>query len=105
MDAAQALEEIEPEDETRNEVFYARVDIYLAAKKWDMAAAVARHLVKADPGNPAAWINLAYAPRSDASGLYPFSFQVQSAPSAVACPNFWLPRPGPSFVSRLSVAA
>ena len=62
-DAANALEEIEPEDKTRNEVLYARVDIYLAAKKWHMAAAVAKHLVKADPGNPAAWINLAYAVR------------------------------------------
>jgi tetratricopeptide (TPR) repeat protein len=62
-DAAQALEEIEPEDKTRNEVLYARVDIYLAAKKWDMAAAVARHLVKVDPGNPGAWINLAYSVR------------------------------------------
>jgi lipopolysaccharide biosynthesis regulator YciM len=57
-DAAQALEEIEPEDKTRNEVLYARVEIYLGAKKWHMAAAVARHLVKADPENPAAWINL-----------------------------------------------
>jgi hypothetical protein len=36
-DAAQALEEIEPEDKTRNEVLYARVDIYLAAKKWHLA--------------------------------------------------------------------
>ena len=32
-DAANALEQIEPEDKTRNEVLYARVDIYLAAKK------------------------------------------------------------------------
>jgi Flp pilus assembly protein TadD len=62
-DAAQALEEIEPDDKTRNEVLYARVDIYLGAKKWHMAATVARHLVKADPENPAAWINLAYAVR------------------------------------------
>jgi Flp pilus assembly protein TadD len=62
-DAAQALEEIEPEDKTRNAVLYARVDIYLAAKKWDMAAAVARHLVKVDPENPGAWIKLAYEVR------------------------------------------
>jgi Flp pilus assembly protein TadD len=62
-DTAQALEEIEPDDKTRNEVLYARVDIYLGAKKWHMAATVARHLVKADPENPAAWINLAYAVR------------------------------------------
>jgi tetratricopeptide (TPR) repeat protein len=64
-DAVQALEEIEPEDKSRNEVLYARVDIYLAAKKWYLAAAVASHLVKADPENPAAWINLAYAVRRD----------------------------------------
>ena len=30
------LEEIEPEDKTRNEALYARVDIYVAAKKLDM---------------------------------------------------------------------
>jgi predicted Zn-dependent protease len=62
-DAAQALEGIDPEDKTRSEVLYARVDLYLAARKWQMAAAVARHLVKADPENPAAWINLAYSVR------------------------------------------
>ena len=50
-DAAQALEEITPEDKTRNEVLGARVDLYMAAKKWDMAAAVASHLVKVDPEN------------------------------------------------------
>ena len=61
--AAEALEEIDPEDKTRNEVLYARVDIYLAAKKWHMAATVARHLAKADPTNPAAWIHLAYSVR------------------------------------------
>jgi Flp pilus assembly protein TadD len=64
-DAANALEEIEPEDKTRNEVLYARVDIYLSAKKWHLAAAVGRHLVKAGAENPAAWINLAYAVRRD----------------------------------------
>ena len=29
----------------------ARVNIYMAARKWDMAAAFASHLVKVDPGN------------------------------------------------------
>jgi lipopolysaccharide biosynthesis regulator YciM len=43
------LEEIKPEDKTRNEVLGARVNLYLAAKKWDMAAAVASHLVKVEP--------------------------------------------------------
>jgi lipopolysaccharide biosynthesis regulator YciM len=43
-EAANAFEEIEPEDKTRKEVLGARVDLYMAAKKWDMAAAVASHL-------------------------------------------------------------
>ena len=62
-DAALALEEIEPEDKTRTEVLGARVVLYFATKKWDMAAAVASHLVKVEPENEAWWINLAYSVR------------------------------------------
>ena len=62
-DAALALEEIEPEDRTRTEVLGARVVLYIAAKKWDMAATVASHLVKVEPENEAWWINLAYSVR------------------------------------------
>ena len=62
-DAAEALEEIKPEDKTRKEVLGARVDLYMAAKKWDLTAAVAAHLVKVEPENAAWWINLAYATR------------------------------------------
>ena len=62
-DAALALEEIKPEDKTRHEVLGARVNLYLAAKKWDMAAAVASHLVKVEPKNEAWWISLAYSIR------------------------------------------
>jgi Flp pilus assembly protein TadD len=62
-DAAMVLEEIAPEDKTRNEVLGARVGIYMAARKWDMAAAVASHLVKVEPRNAAWWISLAYAVR------------------------------------------
>ena len=62
-DAANALEEIEPEDKTRKEVLGARVDIYMAAKKWHMAAAVAEHLVKIEPEIVGWWVNLAYATR------------------------------------------
>ena len=62
-DAAMVLEEIAPEDKTRNEVLGARVGIYMAAKKWDMAAAVASHLVKVDPQTAEWWISLAYALR------------------------------------------
>ena len=62
-DAALALEEIEPEDKTRTEVLGARIALYITAKKWDMAAAVASHLVKVEPENEAWWISLAYALR------------------------------------------
>src|SRR4029077_5105941 len=36
---------------------------YMAAKKWDMVAAVASHLVKVDSQTPGWWISLAYALR------------------------------------------
>jgi Flp pilus assembly protein TadD len=62
-DAALALEEIEPEDKTRNEVLGARVNLYVAAKKWDMAAAIASHLMKVEPENEGWWISLAYSMR------------------------------------------
>jgi Flp pilus assembly protein TadD len=62
-DAAMVLEEIAPEDKIRNEVLGARVALYMAAKKWDMAAAVASHLVKVNPQNQVWWINLAYSIR------------------------------------------
>ena len=55
--------EIAPEDRTRKEVLGARMDLYMAAKKWEMAAAVAGHLIKVEPENAAWWINLAYATR------------------------------------------
>ena len=61
--SALALEEIAPEDKNRTEVLEARVVLYIAAKKWDMAATVASHLVKVEPENEAWWINLAYSVR------------------------------------------
>jgi Flp pilus assembly protein TadD len=62
-DAAKVLDEIALEDKNRNEVLGARVVLYIAAKKWDMAAAIASHLVRVDPNNEAWWINLAYSVR------------------------------------------
>ena len=35
----------------------------MAAKKWEMAGAVASHLVKVQPENETWWINLAYSVR------------------------------------------
>ena len=58
-----ALEEIEPEDKTRKELLGPRIDLYMAARKWDMAAAVASHLAKVEPEEAGWWINLAYATR------------------------------------------
>ena len=46
-----------------SEVLGARVNLYMAAKKWDMVAAVASHLVKVDFQTPGWWISLAYALR------------------------------------------
>ena len=48
-EAAQVLEGIEPEEKTRNEVLGARLNLYMAVKKWDMVTVVASHLVKVDP--------------------------------------------------------
>ena len=62
-DAAQVLEEIAPEDKNRTEVLGARVVLYIAAKKWDMAAVVASHLVKVEPETAGWWISLACAVR------------------------------------------
>jgi Flp pilus assembly protein TadD len=59
--AALVLEEIAPEEKTRNEVLGARVNLYMAAKKWNTA--VASHLVKVDPGTAGWWISLAFAVR------------------------------------------
>jgi Flp pilus assembly protein TadD len=66
-DAANALEEIAPEDKTRKEVLGARADLYMAAKKWDMAAAVASHRVKVEPEKAGWWMSLTYATRRSES--------------------------------------
>jgi Flp pilus assembly protein TadD len=62
-EAAQALEEIEPGDRTRNEVFGARLDLYMASKQWEAAAAVGHYLVKVEPGKAGWWINYANSVR------------------------------------------
>ena len=54
--AALVLEEIAPEDKNRNEVLGARVNLYMAAKKRDMVAAVVSHLVKVNPKTAGWWI-------------------------------------------------
>jgi Flp pilus assembly protein TadD len=62
-DATLALDEIAPADQTRIEVLGARLALYMAARKWRLAAALASQLVKVMPGNPSWWTQLAYAVR------------------------------------------
>ena len=66
-EAAKTLEGIKAEDETRNEVLGVRLELYMAEKKWDLAAQVARHLVETGPENARAWVNLAYSVRRSES--------------------------------------
>ncbi|MGA7903330.1 MAG: hypothetical protein WCC08_03490 [Terrimicrobiaceae bacterium] len=66
-EAAKTLEGIKAEDETRNEVLGVRLELYMAEKKWDLAAQVARHLVETGPENAGAWVNLAYSVRRSES--------------------------------------
>ncbi len=61
------LEEIAPDDKTHNEVLGARVNLDMAAKKWDMVTAVASHLAKVAPKTAGWWISLAYAIRGTQS--------------------------------------
>jgi Flp pilus assembly protein TadD len=62
-EAAKTLQEIRAEDESRREVLGVRLDLYMAARKWDLAAKFARRLVENEPGNAGAWVNLAYSIR------------------------------------------
>ena len=62
-DASLALDEIAPADQARIEVVGARLALYMAARKWRLAVAIARHLVEVMPENASWWIQLAYAVR------------------------------------------
>jgi hypothetical protein len=57
------LKRSSPRTKSATKSLGARVNLYMVAKKWDMAAAVAGHLVKVDPGTASWWISLAYAVR------------------------------------------
>jgi predicted Zn-dependent protease len=95
--AAQVLEEIAPEDKNRTEVLGMRVQLYMAAKKWDMAAAVASHLVKVEPENDAWWISLAYSVRrvEGVEKAEAILLRAQSIHPKVAMIAFSLERHGP----------
>jgi lipopolysaccharide biosynthesis regulator YciM len=60
-DAAQAIEQIEPENKRRREVLHTAVMVYQGARHWKKAVASAADLVKAEPTNSTNWITLANA--------------------------------------------
>jgi Flp pilus assembly protein TadD len=91
-DAALVLEGITPEDKTRNEVLGARVNLYMAAKKWNMAVAVASHLVKVQPENAGWWISLAYAVRRAQSVDEAEAILPSASHSSQGCQNCFEPR-------------
>ena len=62
-DAERALEKIASEDRKRSAVLAVQAGLYLARKKWDLAAEVASRLVKLEPKDPAWWIAFAYSTR------------------------------------------
>ena len=66
-EAAKALEEITPEDKSRKEVSGIRLDLYMAAKKWHLAATMAKRLLETQPENAGVWVNLAYSLRRSES--------------------------------------
>ncbi|MCF7675559.1 MAG: hypothetical protein K9N23_02890 [Akkermansiaceae bacterium] len=63
QEANDEIEEIPAAMKVTGEVMRARVDIYSAAKSWDLMREVADFLVRQWPENSQHWISLAYATR------------------------------------------
>jgi Flp pilus assembly protein TadD len=66
-EAEKSLEEISPEDQSQSEVLGVRLNLYMAAKKWQLAASIARRLLETEKENVAVWVNLAYSVRRSES--------------------------------------
>jgi Flp pilus assembly protein TadD len=66
-DAARAFEEIALEDRNKSAVLGVQVGLYIAQKKWALAAVAAGRLVKLGPKDPAWWIAFAYSTRQSES--------------------------------------
>jgi tetratricopeptide (TPR) repeat protein len=63
VSASNELEEITPQMRAHPAVLSLRYEIYSKAKKWDIAAEIARALTQMLPNEPSAWISLAYSTR------------------------------------------
>jgi tetratricopeptide (TPR) repeat protein len=66
-EAEKSLEEISAEDQSQSEVLGVRLNVYMAAKKWQLAASIARRLLETERENVAVWVNLAYSVRRSES--------------------------------------
>ena len=66
-DAAMEIEDIDPQDKLRPEVFDFRATLFAQAKKWGAMEVVTRRVVALRPDEPEAWVNWAYATRWEAS--------------------------------------
>lgn len=62
-DAANELEKVAFEDRLTAPVLLARLELYMAAKQWDMVEAMAKPLVKIPNVDEGVWIHWAYAVR------------------------------------------
>jgi predicted Zn-dependent protease len=72
LEANQELENITPALRSHPLVLELRWQIYAKEKKWEACVDIASALVKANPEQPANWINKAYSlRRAESSGLVP----------------------------------
>ncbi len=62
-EASDEIEAIEGDDRLALDVLRFRVDLYMAAKQWDMVIAVAMPVCAVAPGDANAWVHWAYALR------------------------------------------
>jgi predicted Zn-dependent protease len=69
-EAARVLREVDPQDRRRKEVLHAQLELAIAAKQWNNAAAQAASLVRSYPEDPAGWLVLARAVAKTANGEY-----------------------------------
>jgi lipopolysaccharide biosynthesis regulator YciM len=65
--ASDELESIEGEARLTIQVMLARIELYMAAKDWELLVAVAKGVARADPKQEQAWISWAYGQRRHTS--------------------------------------
>ncbi len=71
QEAAAEIAQISPALQTHPAVLQVRYEVYVKAGQWDSAAEVAIALLEKFPGDPGAWVSVAYATRRKAGGGIP----------------------------------